>query len=124
MNSAISSDWLPEIIEVNISEDLVPQLRCRQPSLLPRIAAVRAERGDEGPLVRIRDEPYLADGTYTISIHGIRIAWGRLQESQDLEDELVRAIAEVWDLNREGLRFLVEWRAAINREETSRTAAS
>ena len=113
MNSAISSDWLPEVIEVNVSQDLVPELQRRQSSLFPRIAAVRAERNEEGPLVRIRDEPYLTDRTYTISIHGIRITWGKLQELQDLEDELVRAIASVWDVNGEGLRFLVEWRAAV-----------
>ncbi len=112
MCSTIPKDWLPEILEVNVSEDLIAELRCCQPGLFRRIAEIRAEHGAEGPFVRFRDEPYLACRTYTVSVHGIRIAWGTLEKTQSLEDELVRAVAAVWQANHDGLQFLVEWQAA------------
>ena len=44
MGSAISKDWLPEILEINVSQDLIPEFQRCQAGLLSRIAAVRAER--------------------------------------------------------------------------------
>jgi flagellar biosynthesis component FlhA len=113
MSSTIPKGWLPEILEVNISVDLVPELKRNQGRLFRRLAAIRAEHGVEGPLVRIRDETWLARQTYTVSLHGIRLTGRTLERPEDLEDELVRVVGDVWQQNADALQFLVAWQATI-----------
>ncbi|MEN6497521.1 MAG: hypothetical protein ABFD16_24750 [Thermoguttaceae bacterium] len=113
MSSTIPKGWLPEILEVNISVDLVPELQRNQARLFRRLAAIRTEHGVEGPLVRIRDETWLARQTYTVSLHGIRLTGRTLERPEDLEDELVRVVGDVWQQNADALQFLVAWQATI-----------
>jgi len=112
MIAPIPRSWLPEIVEVNVSVDLVGELTRVQASLFRRIEGIRRGYRMGEPRVRIRDASWLTARTFLVSLHGIPIAWRTLDRVEDLEAEMDRVLTGVWRENRDGLRWLVEWRAA------------
>src|SRR5574340_223716 len=88
MSHVVRKCWLPEVVEVNISEDLVPELRQVQEAVLSDIATLKQQHGIEGSNFRIRDDTLLANKTYAISINGVRVAGGSIDRAANLQSEL------------------------------------
>lgn len=88
--------WLPEVVEINISSDLLPEFQQNQDMLLTRLARLRRSLGLTHPVVRIRDDVLLASRAYEIAICGHRVAGRVVEPDVDFSQELLLAAEAAW----------------------------
>ncbi len=111
MTLLVRKSWLPEVVEVNVSEDLVPEFRRQQEGVLSDIAALKQEHGLKGAVFRIRDDGLLANKTFAVSINGIRFTGARLERTASLRTELLGALQRLCTKHADAIRFFTELHA-------------
>jgi len=107
----VAEGWLPDVVAIDISQDLVPEMRHAQQAILDEVAAIRGRHGIETPIVHIRDNSVLATRSYAISINGIHIFGSRLGVSDELRSHLLAALEDVWGRNADAIRYFADLRA-------------
>lgn len=105
MDVTIPKDWLPEVIEVNVSVDLVEELKRKWGNLRRQLETIRLRHRVSSEVIRIRDDTLLAPNTMAVWLSGFRVDGYRLETPDQLESTLIAAMESLWNQYADAIRF-------------------
>lgn len=110
-SAAVPREWMPEVLDVYFSEDLVAEFTRSQHEILAECRRFRVQQGIETPFIRFRDDRLLASRSYWISVNGIRTFGATLGPSDDFPSKLLATLKSIWTRDADTIRFFAQLRA-------------